>query len=309
MKAPSISSRSICSGKLVLAVGLLVALVTGTGAAQDGLAMLKIDPGARPAGMAGAFVAMAGDPNGIIYNPAASVGMTRFAASFSHVEYWNSIRLENGFFATPLSGKWSLHGAVRFANLGDLEFRTSPSSVPLGQFEASDVSFKLGAGYQMTPKLAVGAAGGWVMEKIEGWRGSSANLDFGFIYQIRPDLSVGAAANYLGSSFILEKAGAPGSRDIELPTTYRVGATYVYREYRGALDLAVVDDELRAHFGAEARIHELLTLRAGYMANYDTKNFTAGLTVRHRTVSFDYGFVPYTDNFGTTHLFSVTFTL
>lgn len=271
--------------------------------------MLKIDPGARPAGMGGTFVAVAGDPNGIVYNAAASAGTTKFSASFSHVEYWNNIRLENTFFATPLSGKWSLHGGIRYANLGDLEFRTTPTSVPLGLFDASDVSFKLGAGYQVTPKLAVGFAGGWVLEKIEAWRGSSPNLDLGLIYRLRPDLTLGASATYLGPSFNLEKAGAPGSRDIELPTAYRVGAVYTYRKYRGALDLAIIDDELRGHLGAEADLHELLTVRAGYMANYDTRNFTAGLSLRHRSVSFDYGFVPYTDNFGTTHLFSITFTL
>ena len=43
------------------------------------------------------------------------------------------------------------------------------------------------------------------------------------------------------------------------------------------------------------------------MFGYDTKNFTAGASFVHRTLTLDYAFVPYTGELGTTHLFNLTF--
>ena len=44
-----------------------------TVAAQDGLSLMKVEPAARPSGMAGAFVAIGGDPNSSAYNPAGAI--------------------------------------------------------------------------------------------------------------------------------------------------------------------------------------------------------------------------------------------
>ena len=83
--------------------------------AQDGVALLKIDHGARLAGMGSTFPGSRNDPNAVVFNPAAAAGFEKFSASFGHTEYWENIRLESGFVAAGLTPKLFFHAGIRFA--------------------------------------------------------------------------------------------------------------------------------------------------------------------------------------------------
>ncbi|MEW6050064.1 MAG: PorV/PorQ family protein [Candidatus Zixiibacteriota bacterium] len=286
----------------------LAILVFGSGAyAQDGLALMKVEPGARPSGMGSAFVSLTGDPNVSAYNPAGATGGSKFSAAFSHSTYWENIRLENGFFTSPLKGRLFIHGGIRYATIDNLEMRQSPVDIPDALFEANDVSFKAGLAYRFSEKVSAGIGAGWFIEKIESWRGSAFNVDFGIQAVPRPDVRLGAAVTDLGSDFNLTKSGAVSSRDISLPTAYRFGGSYTYRKYLGAADIVVLDDKAHLHLGAESRLHELFQLRAGFMSGYDSKNFTAGASFTRSSLRVDYAFVPYTHSLGTSHIFSFVF--
>ncbi|HPI33762.1 MAG TPA: hypothetical protein PLR32_10675, partial [candidate division Zixibacteria bacterium] len=145
----------------------------GPGAgAQDGLALMKVEPGARPAGMGGAFAAMLGSADAVPYNPAAGHVAEALAVSLGHVSYWERIRLESGFLTALVRPKLSVHAAVRYASVDDLERRTAPTTEPEGRFDAQDMSLKAGAAYEATERVTVGASFGWFMEKIDqanGW--------------------------------------------------------------------------------------------------------------------------------------------
>ena len=210
---------------------------------------------------------------------------------------------------SPLKGRFSIHGGIRYASLGEIEVRSIPSTDPDAIAEVNDISLKAGLAYRVSEKISAGFGAGWFIEKIEAWRGTALNFDFGFLATPTPQLSLGASVANLGSDFRLEKTGIVGSRDISLPVTYRVGGSYRYQRILGALDLVILDDELHAHLGAEARFDEKLAVRAGYMANYDSKNISAGASFTHRNLTVDYAFVPYTNDLGTTHLFNFTIEL
>ena len=276
---------------------------------QEGLALMKVEAGARPAGMGGAFVSITTDPNASFYNPAAAFGAQKFDLSFGHNEYWENIRLETGYFMANLSPRVSVHGGIRFGAVDKLESRLIPSSEPDAFFSAYDASFKGGFTYQPYDRLALGAAMGWFVEKIDIYRGSAFNVDLGALYRLADSINLGASVTNLGSSLSLALSGQQGTRDISLPTTYRVGASYQYEYALGSIDGVIVDDKFHLHVGAEANLHEYVAVRAGYMFNYDTKNFTAGASFRRRNITVDYAFVPYTDNLGTSHLFNLTFAL
>lgn len=277
----------------------------------DGLALMKVEAGARPSGMAGAFVSLTGDPMTAVYNPAGVVANDRFTASFGHVVYWENIRFETGYFATRLQSRFYLHGGIRYARVDDLQGRFFSTLDPafITEFDAHDLSIKSGLAYKVNDKISAGFAMGWFFEKIDTWRGSSFNIDLGVRMAINNHIDAGASVTNLGSSFQLTQSGQPSSRDITLPTTYRLGGSYRYQKYLGAMDMVVVDEELHLHAGAEADLHELFSLRGGYMFNYDSKNLTAGASFHHRNMTFDYAFVPYTNDLGTTHLFNITFRL
>ncbi len=147
------------------------------------------------------------------------------------------------------------------------------------------------------------------MEKIEAWQGSSFNVDLGLQARATDRLYLGASAMNVGSKFSLSKTGAPDSRDISLPTTYRVGAAYQYKRYLGAADIIMLDDQAHLHLGVEAKLHELLAVRAGYMTNYDSKNLTAGASFIYHNIGIDYAFVPYSNDLGSVHLFGLTIRL
>ncbi len=275
----------------------------------DGIALMKIEPGARPAGLGGAFVSISGGPSGVPYNPASVTTSTNFTASFSHTGYWENIRIENAFFATPLKGRLFACGGIRYATVGDLEMRQSPVDLPEAYFEANDLSFKAGVAYRFSDEISVGVAGGMFIEKIEGWRGSTPNFDFGLLYKPKERLALGTSVINLGPSFYLNKPGQQRSRRISLPRTWRVGGSYVYDRYLGAADLVVLDQKAHVHLGLEGRLHEMLSIRTGFMSGYDTKNFTAGASFSRRSIVVDYAFIPYSGSLGSSHLFSFTFQL
>lgn len=293
---------------LFVAIALVASFVPLV-SAQEGLALMKVETGARPAGMAGAFVSITSDPNASFYNPAAAAWAEKFNLSFGHNEYWENIRLETGYFMANLSPRVSVHGGIRFGAVDNLESRLVPSSEPDAIFSAYDASFKGGLTYRLDDRLAFGAAMGWFIEKIDIYRGSAFNVDLGALYRLTDSINLGASVTNLGSSLSLALSGQQGTRDISLPTTYRVGASYQYRYVLGSIDGVIVDDEFHLHVGAEADLHEYVAVRAGYMFNYDSKNFTAGASFKRRNITVDYAFVPYTNNLGTSHLFNLTFAL
>jgi hypothetical protein len=295
--------------KITKTAFLFLILFALSATANDGVALLKIDHGARLAGMGATSFSINDDPNAAVYNPALVAGFKKFAVSFGHTEYWENVRLESGYFATGLTPKIAIYGGIRYATVDDLEGRTIPTSQPQTIFDAHDISFKGGAAYKISERFDVGLALGWIIEKIEAYRGSAFNIDFGTVFHMNPNIDLATSVTSLGSSFNLEQTGVPGSADIGLPTIYRVGGTYKYREYLGTAELVYLDDKSHLHLGAESALAESFNLRAGYMLNYDSKNFTAGASFSHNNITVDYAFVPYTDNLGTTHLFNLTFSL
>lgn len=293
----------------LLTVSLTFFLFAATSFGQNGLSLLTIEAGARPAGMAGAFSSISGEPNGSFYNPAVARGSDKFLASFGHNTFLESIRLETGYFIAPFGSRTTLHGGIRFAKVSDLEFRNGPSSSPISLFDANDASFKIGITHDFSKRFSAGISGGWFIEKIEAWRGSAFNVDLGVLASLSRSLNFGASVTNLGSDLTLSNSGFVGSREIPLPTTYRAGFSYRHKKVLGAADFVVADDQGHLHLGAETALQQSFSLRAGVMTGYDSKNFTAGTSFVRRNITIDYAFVPFTNELGTSHLFNLTFGL
>lgn len=287
---------------------LLPLLQTSVVLAQDGLALMKVESGARPAGMAGAFTSINDHADAIAYNPAGGAITGEMKTSIGYNTYWENVSLQTGYLALTASDHLSIHAGLRFASVSDLEARVTPTLEPEGYFDAHDVSFKAGLAYRPGDRLTAGLAAGWFLEKIDDYRGSSFNVDLGLQYQATDALRLGVSALNLGSDLNLSLAAKPGA-DIPIPTTYRAGGSYKYDIFLGAIDFVYLDEEAHVHVGAEGQLHERLALRGGYMAGYDSKDFSAGATFTHRNFDFDYAFVPYSNDLGTSHLFTLTVSL
>ena len=284
-------------------------LFTGIVSAQDGLALLKVGHGARQSGMGEASVSIPNDVNGSMYNPASIKSFSKFTASFGHTEYWENIRFESGFFAASLSDKINILGGIRYAVDENLEERTQATEDPDAYFDYHDISFKTGLAYKQNDKLTFGFAFGWLFEKNNRWRGSVFNVDLGMHYQASDQLNLGASIINFGSDMKLNAPGGISSREIPIPTRYTAGASYRQGKYLGSVDFLSLDSDIKVHLGVESNIHRMFDLRAGYMINYGSKDFSAGASFTKRNIKVDYAFVPYSNNLGSSHLFNFTFSI
>lgn len=297
--------------RLLILVVVLAGIFAGEDSyAQDGLALMKVEVGARPAGMGGAFVSIPGDPNGTVYNPALAIGPSIFTTTLGYNTFWENIDIGNVHFIYPTK-RLFIHGGIRYAGVGNIEGRQQPTQNPdqITDVDARDVSFKVGFSYLIQDNFSVGFAAGWFMEKIDIWRGSVFNYDMGVYFMPKDRISVGASVTNLGQDFQLTQNDQVNSRDIPVPTSYRIGGSYTYDRYLGALDLVIIDDDAHLHAGAEAQLHESFAARAGWMIGYDSKNTTAGASFTKRNFTFDYAFVPYTRGLGSAHMFNLTVSL
>lgn len=294
-----------------LVTSLVVTMFTTGGATDAGLALLTTEHTARPAGMGGAAVSILADPNAILYNPAAAVGVDTFTVTFGHTVYWENIRFESGFFGIGIADQLYLLGGICMAIIDDIELRGEiPTAEPDAKFSSHDINGKMGLAYRINENVAIGASLGWMFEEIDVMRGSRFNVDLGIIITPRiHGLDLGASIVGIGGDLVISDGASATSREIPLPTTYRVGGAYQYRWMRGSADLVYVDDNGHAHLGAEGTVSKEFNLRAGYMTGYDTRNFTAGASFAYRNMRVDYAFLPYSDQLGTSHLFNVTFSL
>jgi hypothetical protein len=288
---------------------ILLALSTFVRAETSGLSLLRNEHGARQAAMGAAAAALTGDVNATVYNPAAADGIDQFTASFGHTVFWENIRFESGYFAIGLWPKLVMHGGLRLATIDEIESRTGATDEPDGLFDSHDMTGKLGVSYTVSDKVSAGLSAGWVFEEIGGVRGSQLNFDLGVIGRINDKASVGASVTGLGGDLNLSNSGSIGSRDIPLPTTWRLGGSYRMGTLVTVADFVLLDSKGHLHLGAEKMLRKQFGLRAGYMTGYDSKGFTAGASFSMRNVTVDYAFLPFSNNLGSSHLFNVTFTL
>ena len=294
----------------ILGALLIVCMISSGAEAQDGLAMMKVEAGARPAGLGGAFVSISGDAMSPIYNPAAAVGTSDFLFGTEHCEYWENISFQTGYLTGRVHQRVFLFAGIRYAAVSDLEYRRdNPSAEPEGIFDAHDISFKGGLAFQVDDQLSIGVAAGWFFEKVERYTGSAFNFDIGALYKVDDQISVGISATNIGSDFSLGLDGQQESRLIDVPKTFRLGLSYKRDPLLTSGDIVILDDKAHAHVGAEYDAGQYVVFRAGYMSGYDSKSFSAGgsVMVPNYKLALGYAYVPYSNSIGTTHQFSLTY--
>ena len=271
--------------------------------ALSGLSMMKVEIGARPVGMGGAFTAVVDDPMTAVYNPAGVGGVRGLAGVVGHIDYWENTAVNNGYVVFE-KHNIVFNAGIRYAEIGDLKaYGDVPSSEPLYLFENQTAIIKAGAAFRVHRLVTVGASIGWYFEKLDDYRGDALGADFGLLVTPIPRLTAGLAVLNLGTKMKIN------IDEYDLPTTTRFGVSYELDRFRPALDIVYFDDETRLHLGGEYTIREIFTLRAGYRSGYDSKDMSAGAGFRHRNFRIDYAYLPFDNEHDNTHMFNLTFTL
>ncbi len=281
---------------------ILLALSSGIQAAS-GLRFMAIEPGARPVGMGGAFTSITADPYSAAYNPAAVYGVDRLAGSLGTNTYWVNTNVHSGYLIFKKRGL-AFNVGIRYGEVSDIQARPDdPVEDPLYTFAEHEVSFKAGLAVKPASMVALGFSAGWMIQKLDTYRGHAVNYDLGILVTPLTGLNIGASILNMGQQMKINTA------EYDLPTFYRFGVSYAWGKFLPALDIVSNDAQGHIHLGGEYQVADILFLRGGYRTNYDTNDFSLGVGFSKRNFRVDYAFMPYSSGHDDAHIFNLTFGL
>jgi hypothetical protein len=295
---------------LVLISGIMNGFAGDANTGQSGLAYLKIAVDARAVGMGEAYTAVAEDASAIFWNPAGMMQSKRSNVLFNHNEWIQDIRGE--FLALSLLRKKSAWGFyLRSFNIGDIPVRVIASSEPLENTSAHYFSTGLAYARRIHPRLDIGLTLKYLFEKIYVHSAAGFGMDLGLLYRTPlKGLQLGFSVQNLGKMNNLK------AESTELPLIMRMGGFYKLPVFSskvsGSLssDIVLISSEnVRIHLGTEWLLWQHLALRAGFLGGYDSRSATMGLGFYRTSVRLDYGFVPFGEDLGSTHRFTLSFLL
>ena len=292
-----------------ISILLLFSCSVNAQAIQTGLTFLKLGIGARSIAMAEAFTAVGNDQSASYYNPAALRTAHANEVMLMHKE-WIAETATEYLGATILGDDFHYAFSALSTSTGDIEVRTKPAPEPEGTFSSRNFSMGFSASFSLTDNIDVGATGKFLYEKIFVDEASGYGIDFGLLYKLDNNWYIGSSILNIGSMNELR------SEPSKLPTTLRIGTSYIYSispEFSalGAADVlkTLSDDLTHLNVGAELTYENLLSVRGGYQTGYEFKSYSAGFGIQYKIIKFDYAFVPFTGAFTSSHTFSVSFIL
>ena len=284
---------------LIICLVLLPAAFTRAENADAGTSafpFLKINVGARPVAMGGAFTGLADDESSLYYNPA---GITTFEGTRYMLGYHNYFTdIQTGFlgFIKPLDYTKTLAGYFSYLNYGDMK-ETDNTGTVLGEFSGSDLTFGLAFAYKYNHAFRFGATGKFIYEKIHEYSATGLAVDLGVKYlSNRERYSGGIMLQNLGTQLSTLGEGDKES----LPTTLRVGGSARPKNLGVLFSADMImpfDNDIEFAFGGEYYDLKPLYLRMGWNTfgtNYrtsDSEDNWAGLSVGFGFEIKDLGFL------------------
>ncbi|MCK5243040.1 PorV/PorQ family protein [bacterium] len=294
--------------KILILVILMLAVSTsqvfargvGTSAAN----FLKTGQGARPAGMGGAFVAVADDINAIEWNPAGLSGLQPdyFDAAFQHVFWFGDVEYEILTYGQYLDETYGMGIQLLYRHMPDIDNDLSDEA-PLKVFDFAGV---LGFGFQVT-NFSVGLN----FKVIDSYFGNESV--FGFAADL--GMLVRFMEEKFSTGLVIQNLG-PDIKTDSLPLNIRGG--FAYRDQYGenkehAINTCLeinqpLDNKLNLQVGFEYWYYQVVAARIGYrqqLGGNDLQSdniihrLTAGASIRWADLQLDYAFVPYADLGGT----------
>ncbi len=277
---------------------------------QNGLAYLKIAVDARAVGMGEAYSAVAGDAAAVYWNPAGMLKAKKSNVLFNHNEWIQGIRGE--FVALSLvreKSAWGFH--LRSFNIGEIPVRIIASSEPLENTSANYFSAGLSYARRLHPRIDAGVTVKYLFEKIYVESATGFGVDVGLAYRVPVSgLNLGLTLQNFGKMNNLR------SESTNLPLITRIGGHYQLpvfsSRFQGSLasDIVLITHEsVKIHLGTEWFLWQQIALRGGILSGYDSRSVSLGLGFNRPSIRLDYGFVPFGEDLGSTHRFTLSFNL
>jgi len=254
---------------------------------------MYIGLGARPAGLGGAYTALASGAVATYWNPAGVAGISSNELLLSHFSWYQDLSLEQGCGAFRLSDQMGLALTVTYLNYGQINDYDASGNI-VGDLSVYDWSAGLTLGYTVSDNVAFGITGKVISQQLDQYSATVLAADLGI--QTHFDrVSVAAMVANVGGKMKFNTV------EEDLPTYGRFGVAV--RPLDQSLVLAL-DYEKDFHGsslirqGVEYGYDNRYFLRAGVEYQPDQTNWSVsdglslGAGLRYAPLQFDYAFTP-----------------
>lgn len=304
---------------LVVLLGLVLGAAQTAAAGSMGTSnadFLRIQPGAAPAAMGGAYTALAQDIYATCWNPAGLASLKGRSISFMHLAWFQSLNYEFLAYAQTLGPGQGLGAHVIYFWVPDFNSTTDETGSALDPVAGKmydlavglSFGYDLGYSYSMRGRTSLGGTMKIINRQLMDMSAQTVNVDLGIMVQAENGLIVGLTALNMGS----EIDGEQSPLAVKLGLGWPLKLSARGHQLRLGVDLIKpidVDDwgnqKWKMYLGAEYLLLESLAFRIGYQSGEDLAGVTAGLGVQFGSMQLDYAFVPY-GLLGYTHRISLS---
>jgi hypothetical protein len=251
--------------------------------ATVGAQFLKLPVGARAAGMAGSFTAIADDASCVYWNVGGLARIQDKVFAINHTPWLAGINFTQATYVTHtryLPGTIAFH--ARSLYMSEMDVRTVFRPEGEGKrFDAGDLALGVTYARSLTDKFSAGIGANYLQSTLATFRASAVTFDFGTLYDTGfRNFRIGMEIQNIGSDLTyIEKP-------VKVPTVFRVGMSTHLLDHAGQRIVAAgefshpPDNSERANLGGEYSFREFLFLRAGWYYRYDTERFSLGGGIR-----------------------------
>lgn len=290
----------------LLVISLAVHVSFAQSAGVTGLSYLKIGIGARNMALGDNGATFATDATSLFYNT-ANIAANSASEIFVMHNSWIQ-----GVSAEALAVKFNFLGlpiavGLNSTNISDIEIRQIPGDAE-GTFNAHYFSAGIGTGVTLLKNLNAGIGMKFLYEGMFSDESKGFGLDLGLTYDhVIDNLTAVAVIRNIGSTTELRYEST------KLPTDIRIGGIYDLPEMQKFFTTKIsaeyqkytAQTDSHIDLGLEAVYDAMFALRFGYMTNYESKGFTAGIGFRWNIVDVDYAFTPFKYDLGSSHTVSI----
>ncbi|MEW6003828.1 MAG: PorV/PorQ family protein [Stygiobacter sp.] len=291
--------------KILFIYFAIISLVLPQSQNESGYAFLKNGFTARNIAM-GEFGAVGiNDLSALHYNPSYLALNNKTQLAFSHHSLFNDYSSENFGFSFNLFNLPFAIG-INTTKIDGIELRTKPGEL-IAKFNANYFYASLSSAYQIK-NFYFGATIKYLYENIYIDDSNGYAFDFGFNYEkFYDNFSLGVVIKNIGNVNELKNIKT------KLPLDFQIGINYNYKyddfEFNPIIGYQnyLTDKISHLHFGTEIKYNQTVSLRLGYVSNYDSKNITTGLGVVFKKFNIDYAYVPIKYGLGDNHILTLIY--
>lgn len=285
---------------------ILISNLFSQNAGNTGYSFLKIGTGAAEIGLAEAVTSKFISPFSFNYNPALISQIEFSSVGFMHNEWIQDLSSDVLIGNTRVFGV-PLFITINSTKISEIEIRTRPGSSE-GTFDAHYFYGGIGSGFSLFEDFSVGVQFKYLYENIYVDESNGYALDFGMLKKnLIENFDAGLSFRNFG------KVNFLASESAKLPSEVRFGLNYSgnlslhkFKFYPSFEIQKYLDyKKLSLLFGLETNFDNLLRFRFGYNSGKELNNFSIGLGLKFRAVSFDYAFLPFKENFGNANIISI----